>query len=102
MAEQNAIAFCYLKSESEVARLEFPRWLLANDPLFDFAMSAVATQVAKGQGYPLALSEAHHLAVIRGTEREKFFELLAQQMIQLGISRVRPSPKETRKRTGFV
>jgi hypothetical protein len=102
MAEQNAIAFCYLKSESEVARLEFPRWLLDNASLFDFAMSATVTQVVKGQGYPLALSEAHHLAVIKGPEREKFFELLGRQMMQLGISHVRPSPKETRKRTGFV
>jgi hypothetical protein len=82
--------------------LEFPRWLLDNASLFDFAMSATVTQVVKGQGYPLALSEAHHLAVIKGPEREKFFELLGRQMMQLGISHVRPSPKETRKRTGFV
>jgi len=102
MAEEAAISFCYLKSESEVARLEFPRWLTRDEQLFDFAMSAVVSQVLKGQGYPLALAEAHHLAVIKGPERERFFELLAQQMIQLGINHVKTSPKETRKRTGFV
>jgi hypothetical protein len=102
MAEDNAIAFCYLKTESEVARLEFPRWLLDRPHLFDFTMRATATQVVKGRGYPLALSEAHHLAVIKGPEREKFFELLARQMVQLGINHVRPSPKEAGKRTGFV
>jgi hypothetical protein len=102
MAESNAIAFCYLKSESEVARLEFPRWLIKDPALFDFAMSATITQVDKGHGYPLALSEAHHLAVIKGPEREKFFELLSKQLMQIGVSHVRTSPKETRKRTGFV
>jgi len=102
MAEKNAISFCYLRSESEVARLEFPTWLFRNKALFDFALSAVVTQVAKGQGYPLALAEAHHLAVIKGPEREKFFELLGKQMISLGMDRVQPSPKESRKRTGFV
>jgi hypothetical protein len=102
MAGENAIAFCYLKTESEVARLEFPRWLFDDGQLFDFAISATLTQVAKGQGYPLALSEAHHLAVIKGPEREKFFELLGQQMMRLGIGHVRPSPKESRKRIGFV
>jgi hypothetical protein len=102
MADQNAIAFCYLKSEAEVARLEFPRWLKQDDALFDFAMSAVLTQVDKGHGYPLSLSEAHHLAVIKGPEREKFFELVSNQLLQLGVFQVRTSPKETRKRTGFV
>jgi len=102
MAENNAISFCYLRSESEVARLEFPSWLFRDRELFDFAVAATITQVSKGQGYPLALAEAHHLAVIKGPEREKFFDLLGRQMIALGMDRVQPSPKESRKRTGFV
>ncbi|MBS2006857.1 MAG: DNA double-strand break repair nuclease NurA [Cyanobacteria bacterium SZAS TMP-1] len=102
MSEDNAISFCYLKSEAEVARLEFPSWLFKKEALFDFALRATLTQVMKGQGYPVALAEAHHLAVIKGPEREKFFDLLGRQMVDLGIDRVQPSPKESRKRTGFV
>jgi len=102
MAENNAISFCYLRSESEVARLEFPTWLFRKKDLFDFALAGTITQVSKGQGYPLALAEAHHLAVIKGPEREKFFDLLGRQMIALGMDRVQPSAKESRKRTGFV
>ncbi|MBU6454203.1 MAG: DNA double-strand break repair nuclease NurA [Cyanobacteria bacterium REEB67] len=102
MSSQNAISFCYLKSEVEVARIEFPRWLTADPGLFAFALSGALTQVVKGQGYPLALSEAHHLAVIKGPERERFFEMLGHKMIQLGINKVATSPKEARKRKGFV
>ena len=102
MSGENAIAFCYLKNSAEVARLEFPRWLASDRSLFAFALSAVLTQVQKGQGYPLALAEAHHQAVIKGPEREQFFALLAKQMIALGLEHVQPSPKESRKRTGFV
>jgi hypothetical protein len=47
------------------------------------------------------LSEAHHLAVIKGPERERFFELISNQMVSLGV-RPRVSPKECRKRKGFV
>lgn len=102
MAEDNAICFAYLGGQSEIARLEFPRWVFEDKTLFDFAMRAAATQVGKGQGYPLVLSEAHHLAVIKGPERERFFQLIGDQMVQLGAPPVRVSPKESRKRKGFV
>jgi hypothetical protein len=102
MPETDRSCFVYWRGASEVARIELPRWVFADKELFDFALKAVRTQVEKGQGYPVALAEAHHLAVIKGPDRERFFELVTNQMVSLGVGRIRVSPKESQKRSGFV
>ncbi len=98
----NQICFTYLNLVSEVARIECPKWLVENEPLRELAMSVVASQVEKGRGYPVALSEAHNLAVIRSKDREQFFELIKKHLVSLGLKQVRVSPKESKKRIGFV
>jgi NurA domain len=100
-AEQR-ICFAYLNVGAEIARIEFPRWLYGSLDLFQLALQTVLAQAEKGLGYPVCLSEAHHLAVIRGADRERFYQLMASHMIDLGLARVRTSPKESRKRIGFV
>lgn len=102
MDDVNATCFTYIKGPDEVARLELPRWVYDDKALFDFALRATYSQVSKGFGYPVALAEAHHLAVIKGPERERFFALLKDHMIALGAHRVAVSPKESRKRTSFI
>ena len=102
MPDVDRSCFVYWRGPSEVARVEFPRWVFSDKELFQFAMQAVRTQVEKGQGYPVALAEAHHLAVIKGPERERFFDLVTNQMISLGVGNIRVSPKESQKRSGFV
>jgi hypothetical protein len=99
---ENQICFSYLNLVSEVARVECPRWLADNTELRELAMSVVASQVEKGRGYPVALSEAHNLAVIRGKDREQFFELIKKHLVSLGVKQVQISPKESKKRIGFV
>ncbi len=99
---RDAICFLYLRGKSEVGRLEMPRWVFDDGELFDFALSAVRTQVEKGHGYPVALAEAHHLAVIKGPERERFFSMITNQMISLGVNNIRVSPKESQKRSAFI
>lgn len=96
------ICFTYLHVGSEIARLEFPHWLMQSGKLIDFALSAVLSQVKKGMGYPICLAEAHNLAVIRSHDRERFFHLLANHMIEIGLRSPTISPKELRKRIGFV
>jgi hypothetical protein len=96
------ICFTYLHTGTEVARLEFPHWLFAEGHLFKLAVSTALAQSQKGMGYPVLLSEAHHLAVIRGKDRERFFQLMTQHLVGLGVRKVRVSPKESKKRTGFV
>jgi hypothetical protein len=96
------ICFTYLHVGKEIARLEFPRWLTQKPELLEQTLGVALSQAAKGMGYPVCLSEAHHLAVIRGSEREKFFELMAARMVNIGLPKIRTSPKESGKKIGFI
>ena len=99
---EQRVCFAYLHVGSEIARLEFPQWMLREDGCLDLAFGVALAQAKKGLGYPVCLSEAHHLAIIRGSEREKFFQLMATRMVNLGLPKIRTSPKEKRKKIGFV
>lgn len=102
MGAEHRICFSYINVGNEVARIEFPRWMLEHKELLDSALQAVNSQVKKGMGYPVCLAEAHHLAVIRGGDRQKFFELVQRQLVQLGLKPVKLSPKESKKRNSFI
>ncbi len=98
----NRICFSYLNVASEVVRLEFPRWLLSDKALLEQAFVLTLNQTSKGMGYPIVLTEAHHLAVIKNQERKQFFDLVAKQLLTLGVKRIAQSPKEQKKQTSFV
>ena len=94
----HAVYFCYVHVGAEVARVEFPKWVVEDEKLLDSALSLMLAQVQKGFGYPVALAEAHNQAVVRGSDRTRFFTLLEQQMIRAGLKNVGTSFKEARKR----
>ncbi|MFN8550915.1 MAG: DNA double-strand break repair nuclease NurA [Candidatus Obscuribacterales bacterium] len=94
--------FSYLNVGEEIARLEFPRWLIGQDEQLHAAMSMILSQCQKGMGYPISLAESHHLAVIKGTDRDQFFELITRHLLTLGVSQIKTSPKQSKKRWGFV
>ncbi|MBZ0186668.1 MAG: DNA double-strand break repair nuclease NurA [Candidatus Obscuribacterales bacterium] len=96
------VCFTYVNMGLEVARLEFPHFMVDKPEALELGIAALASQVIKGQGYPLALGEAHHLAVIKGTDRERFFQLMTRHLVSMGMYKVRVSPKEHNKRMGFV
>ncbi|PWU00462.1 MAG: hypothetical protein C5B53_04050 [Candidatus Melainabacteria bacterium] len=100
--EDMRFCFLYLNLKDEIARIEFPRWILSDKQRFDTALGAVLSQVRKGMGYPVALAEAHHLAVIKGNDRKQFFDLLTRHLVLIGASHVAISPKEKKKRVGLV
>jgi hypothetical protein len=102
MPKPEQTCFTYLNVGSETARLEFPYRVFQDKQVFQFVLSAVCQQVEKGFGYPLSLAEAHYLAVIRGADRSRFFDLLGEHLISLGKPRVAVSPKELRKRRGII
>jgi hypothetical protein len=62
----------------------------------------VLSQVQKGQGYPVAIAEAHNHAVVRGADRTSFFSLLEREMLKAGLKNVGVSYKERRKRTSIA
>ncbi|NEQ48626.1 MAG: DNA double-strand break repair nuclease NurA [Leptolyngbya sp. SIO3F4] len=92
------VYFCHVHVGAEIARLEFPEWVVNDKTLFDTALSLTLAQVQKGFGYPVSLAEAHNQAVVRGGDRNRFFALLEQQMIRAGLQNVGTSYKEARKR----
>ena len=97
-SEKQHIYFCYLHVGTEIARIEFPEWVALNNNLLEQALGITLTQVDKGFGYPVALAEAHNLAVVKGSDRSRFFALLEEQMIKAGLRNVATSYKEARKR----
>ncbi len=70
------VHFFYLRLEDEVARVEVPQWLATSQELLDLTHALVLDQCQRGQGYPVALSEAHEQAVVTNADREDFWELV--------------------------
>ena len=96
--KEHQVYFCYIHVGPEVARVEMPEWVAIDPTLRDAALEMVITQVQKGYGYPIALTEAHNQAVVRGGDRLRFFTLLEREMVRAGLPNVGTSYKEARKR----
>jgi hypothetical protein len=79
------IGFFYVNVGSEVARVEAPNYVLDNVDLLNLLHWVVYDQSQKGMGYPIALQEAHHFAVVKGEDKETFYHLLRQQLARNGI-----------------
>lgn len=91
------ISFFYLKvpgpGGGELGRIEVPRWVADDSALLDRVHATVLQECRKGEGYPLALSEAHERAVVRASEREAFFRLMERRLRDAGLG-----PTGSRKR----
>lgn len=77
----SSLCFVYLHTplSNEIARLEFPDWMLEDPDLLDCTLSFVMSQYELGQGYPVAIMEAHEAAVLRGGDRELLHLLLEER-----------------------
>ncbi len=91
------IGFFYLHVGTEVVRIEIPQWVEADPDLLDLVHAVAYTQAEKGSGYPISLAEAHQQAVVRGTERDMFYEMVTTVLVRRGM-RAAISPKNMRKR----
>ena len=80
------IHFFYLNVGDEVARVEAPAWVVEQPELLDTVHAVVAEQCRLGWGYPVALSEAHEQAVIRGGEREAFLRMVGSALNDHGLA----------------
>ncbi len=95
------IYFFYLRVDEEVARVEIPRWVAVDDGLLNLVHTLVLDQCWRGQGYPVALSEAHEKAVITGMDRENFWQLVESSLIEEHMPTL-VSAKSRSKRTRWV
>jgi hypothetical protein len=76
------IAFFYLNAGAEIARVEVPQWVAEDAELTARVHRLCFDQARKGQGYPIALAEAHERAIVRGPEREAFFRLVENAFVR--------------------
>lgn len=74
----------YMDVGSEVVRIEVPEWVAEDRELLDLTHAVCFDQATKGRGYPVALAEAHEHAVVTGSDRRAFFEMLERSFIKHG------------------
>lgn len=72
----HAVSFFYLATSEEVARVEVPAWVANAPERLGLLQAVLARQERLGEGYPVALQEAHEQAVVGGDDREVFWELV--------------------------
>ncbi len=97
----NQVYFFYLRMEDEIARIEIPQWVATDANLLGLVHTLVYDQCRRGQGYPIALSEAHEQAVVTGADRENFWQLVASSLIEEHLPSL-SSAKSRSKRTRWV
>jgi hypothetical protein len=95
------ICFFYLRVDDEVARVEVPRWLASDEHLLNLVHVLILDQCQRGQGYPVALSEAHEKAVVTTADRENFWRLVEALLSEECLPSHR-SAKSWSKRTRWV
>jgi NurA-like 5'-3' nuclease len=97
----NEVNFFYIRLNGEVARVEVPLWVAEDEKLVGLVHSVILAQCQRGLGYPVALSEAHELAVVNAADRGQFWELVEQVMIEDGIL-LESSAKNESKRARWI
>ncbi len=95
------VYFFYLKVDDEIARVEVPQWVALDKNLLGLVHALVLDQCRRGQGYPVALSEAHEQAVISSADRDNFQQLVEQWLMQEHLP-VATSAKSRSKRTRWI
>jgi len=95
------IYFFYLNNGKEIARVEIPEWIAKTPTLLNLTHFLLLDQCARGDGYPVALQEAHEQAVITTADREEF-----RAMVELALESSQipmyTSEKQTSKRRRWV
>ena len=95
------VHFFYLRVDDEIARVEIPQWVAADEDLLNLVHVLVLDQCRRGLGYPVALSEAHEQAVVTTADRESFWQMVESSMIEENMPSL-TSAKSQSKRTRWV
>jgi len=98
---EHQVYFYYLNSGEEIARIEIPGWVAKDEKLLSLGHSLIMEQCKKGNGYPVAISEAHEQAVINGSDRYLFKEMVNQALERQGINTY-TSQKDRSKRMPWL
>jgi hypothetical protein len=98
---KNLVHFFYLKLDEEIARIEIPQWVAQDEKRLNLVHTLVLDQCKRGQGYPVALGEAHEKAVITGADRENFWQMVESLLIAEHLP-TSGSAKNRSKKTRWV
>ena len=79
-------AFFYLRTETEIARVEMPDWTASDPALVDLVHTVALDQCRRGSGYPTVLIEAHEQAVVNGRDRRSFVAMVESALAGRGIT----------------
>ena len=99
--EDHQVDFYYLNGGAEIGRVEVPQWVARDEGLLSLNHTLVLDQCRRGQGYPVAISEAHEQAVVRTSDRRVFKDMVARALDGQGLPAY-TSEKERSKRTPWV
>lgn len=89
--------FFYVHVGSEIGRVEIPAWIASDAQAVNLIASLIIDQSIKGRGYPVALAESHEQAVVKGPDREFFYQLISKIGFEKN-QRLRLSQKSIKKR----
>jgi len=98
---EHRVYFFYLKLDDEIARVEIPQWVATDENLLNLVHTLVLDQCQRGQGYPVALREAHEQAVVTVADRENFWQLVESSLVDEHLPSL-SSSKSQSKRTRWV
>ncbi len=98
---KHQVYFFYLRINEEIGRVEIPRWVAEDISKVDLVHSLIVDQCRRGQGYPVALSEAHEKAVVTGADRDNFWRMVDESLVGEGLP-VTESEKSRSKRTKWI
>jgi len=93
--------FFYLNVGNEIARIEIPGWIASDPEAVDLVHSVVLDNALRGDGYPVALQEAHEQAVITSNDRNIFSQLIDRTLENQSLP-VYTSEKQRSKRNRWV
>ena len=99
--DEQQVYFYYLHGGEEIARVEVPQWVAQDERLLALSHSLILDQCRRGQGYPVAISEAHEQAVIRTSDRRVFKQMMSEALERQGMLAY-TSEKERSKRAPWV
>ncbi|MCX5922638.1 MAG: DNA double-strand break repair nuclease NurA [Candidatus Dependentiae bacterium] len=89
--------FFYLHVGTEIGRVEVPAWIAQDAIKVDTVARILIDQSIKGRGYPVAIAEAHEQAVVKGPDREFFYQLICKIGVEQN-QRLTMSQKSMKKR----
>jgi len=98
---RHLVHFFHLRVDGEIARVEVPRWVAEDRPRLELIHAVLVDQCRRGQGYPVALSEAHEKAVVTGADRDVFWRMVDESMANEHIENME-SGKGRSKRTRWI